>query len=87
MQDESQKMSNHTLRNHWKKVLKQVDVKLRIHDLRHIIGGTLVSNGKTLEHVASVLGHTSIAVTKRYSKVRQEVAAESLDDFFSRVRG
>ena len=85
--DESQKMSNHTLRNHWKKVLKQVDVKLRIHDLRHIIGGTLVSNGKTLEHVASVLGHTSIAVTKRYSKVRQEVAAESLDDFFSRVRG
>ncbi|WP_280938027.1 hypothetical protein [Sulfurospirillum deleyianum] len=36
--------------------------------------------------LTSVLGHTSISVTKRYSKVRQEVAAESLEDFFSRVR-
>ncbi|QCD52674.1 phage portal protein [Campylobacter sp. RM16192] len=49
-----------------------------IHDLRHLIGGVLVSEGKTLEQIASILGHTSTNVTKRYSKVRQEVAAESL---------
>jgi site-specific recombinase XerD len=80
------KMNKGTVRNHWEKVLQQLGTHIRIHDLRHLIGGTLVSNGKTLEQVASVLGHTSISVTKRYSKVRQEVAAESLDDFFKSVR-
>lgn len=84
--NKDKKMNKGTVRNHWEKVLEKVGVPVRIHDLRHIIGGTLVSNGKTLEQVASVLGHTSIGVTKRYSKVRQEVAAESLDDFFKRVR-
>jgi site-specific recombinase XerD len=84
--DESRKMSKETVRNHWNKILQQVEIKIRMHDLRHLIGGTLVSNGKTLEQVASVLGHTSTSVTKRYSKVREEVAAESLDDFFKRVR-
>lgn len=84
--DKSNKMNKGTIRNHWEKVLQQLGTHLRIHDLRHLIGGTLVSHGKTLEQVASVLGHTSTSVTKRYSKVRQEVAAESLDDFFKRVR-
>jgi len=86
LKDENKKMSKETVRNHWSKILQQVDIKIRMHDLRHLIGGTLVSSGKTLEQVASVLGHTSTSVTKRYSKVRQEVAAESLDDFFNRVR-
>ncbi len=84
--DPSKKMSKETVRNHWNKILEQVDIKIRMHDLRHLIGGTLVSSGKTLEQVASVLGHTSTSVTKRYSKVRKELAAESLDDFFKRVR-
>ena len=84
--NKNKKMNKGTVRNHWEKILHQLEIHIRIHDLRHIIGGTLVSNGKTLEQVASVLGHTSINVTKRYSKVRQEVAAESLDDFFKKVR-
>ena len=84
--DSTKKMSKETVRNHWNKVLEELGIKIRIHDLRHLIGGTLVSSGKTLEQVASVLGHTSTSVTKRYSKVREEVAAESLDDFFQRVR-
>jgi site-specific recombinase XerD len=84
--NKDKKMNKGTVRNHWEKILKQLQIHIRIHDLRHIIGGTLVSSGKTLEQVASVLGHTSTSVTKRYSKVRQEVAAESLDDFFKRVK-
>jgi site-specific recombinase XerD len=86
MKDETKKMNKGTIRNHWENVLKELNIHIRMHDLRHLIGGTLVSSGKTLEQVASVLGHTSTSVTKRYSKVRQEVAAESLDDFFKRVR-
>jgi integrase len=86
LNDKTKKMNKGTIRNHWEKILKRLGVHLRMHDLRHLIGGTLVSSGKTLEQVASVLGHTSTSVTKRYSKVREEVAAESLDDFFKRVR-
>lgn len=86
LKDKEKKMNKGTIRTHWEKVLEELDIHIRMHDLRHLIGDTLVSSGKTLEHVASVLGHTSTSVTKRYSKVRQEVAAESLDDFFKKVR-
>ena len=86
MKDKSQKMDNSTLRKHWQKVLDKLGLHIRIHDLRHLIGGVLVSEGKTLEQIASILGHTSTNVTKRYSKVRQEVAAEGLDEFFKRVK-
>ena len=79
-------MSKATLRLHWYKILDRLGVHIRIHDLRHLIGGVLVSEGKTLEQIASILGHTSTSVTKRYSKVRQEVAAEGLDEFFKRVK-
>ncbi|WP_291891620.1 tyrosine-type recombinase/integrase [Campylobacter sp.] len=80
------KMDNGTLRKHWQKVLDKLGIHIRIHDLRHLIGGVLVSESKTLEQIASILGHTSTSVTKRYSKVRQEVAAEGLDEFFKRVK-
>jgi integrase len=86
IKDENKKMDKGTIRTHWEKIISELGIHLRMHDLRHLIGGTLVSSGKTLEQVASVLGHTSTSITKRYSKVRQEVAAESLDDFFKRVR-
>lgn len=82
----TKKMDKGTIRTHWDKILEKLGVKIRIHDLRHLIGGILVSEGKTLEQIASILGHTSTNVTKRYSKVRREVAAESLDDFFRRVK-
>jgi len=82
----SKPMSKETVRGHWAKLLKQADIKhLRIHDLRHIIGGDLVSNNFTLEEIAHVLGHTSTSVTKRYSKVRQNKADEALDSFFDRI--
>ena len=86
MKDKSQKMDNSTPRKHWQKVLDKLGLHIRIHDLRHLIGSVLVSEGKTLEQIASILGHTSTSVTKRYSKVRQEVAAEGLDEFFKRVK-
>jgi integrase len=41
--DQSKKMNKGTIRNHWKKILDQLGVQIRMHDLRHLIGGTLVS--------------------------------------------
>ena len=79
---------------HWKRLVKLADDKdssddtlsLRIHDIRHIIGNTLVSSGKTLEEVAAVLGHTNTTVTNRYSKVRRVVSDGALNDFMKIVR-
>ena len=86
LKDNSKQMSKETVRGHWARLLKSVNIDhLRIHDLRHIIGSDLVSNNFTLEEVAQVLGHTSTSVTKRYSKVRQEKANEALDSFFDRI--
>jgi integrase len=79
-------LSKETVRNHWKKILKEANIAhLRIHDLRHILGNELVSNKYTLEEIAQVLGHTSTSVTKRYSKIREEKASEALDSFFERI--
>lgn len=75
-----------TLRPHWLEVVKRAGLEnFRLHDLRHLIGGQLVSSGHSLEQIASVLGHTTTAVTQRYSKVRETVANEALNDFFTRV--
>ena len=84
--DISLPLAEGTLRPHWLEVVKRANIgNFRLHDLRHLIGGQLVSTGHSLEQIASVLGHTTTAVTQRYSKVRETVANEALNDFFSRV--
>ncbi len=86
-----EKIYGATVREHWLKVLALAStennpLKLRLHDIRHIIGSTLVSSGKTLEEVAAVLGHTNTSITKRYSKVRRTVSDSALKDFFDIVK-
>ena len=84
--DKTKALNEGTLRPHWLEVVKRANIdNFRLHDLRHLIGGQLVSAGHSLEQIASVLGHTTTAVTQRYSKVRETVANEALNDFFSRV--
>ena len=59
---------------------------LRIHDLRHIIGNTLVSNGATLEEVAALLGHSSTTVTRRYAKAETFSKENTLNKFMELVK-
>lgn len=60
------KMNHGTLRNHWEKLIGESEIAhVRIHDIRHLIGGILTDEGVTLEHIAKVLGHTSTSVTKK----------------------
>jgi integrase len=77
----SKPMSRDSFRTHWSKILKDLELKMRIHDIRHLIGGILVNNGATLEEIAAVLGHSSTAVTKRYSKVKKETASKAIKIF------
>jgi len=93
IKNQNNKMHNDTIKKHWVKILtntnlvridektKKVMPLIRIHDLRHIVGLKLVNAGVSLEVIASVLGHTTTNVTKRYSKVRMETAGKALSDF------
>ncbi|MCI4435964.1 MAG: tyrosine-type recombinase/integrase [Ignisphaera sp.] len=81
MKDPSLPMSKETVRNHWEKMTASIGVKMRIHDVRHLIGSTLVNAGESLETIAAVLGHSSTAVTKRYSEVKKETASKAVSKF------
>lgn len=86
IKEPEKKMNAGSLKRHWASILKEANIKkLRIHDLRHIIGSTLVNDGVSLEQVAAVLGHSSVNVTKRYSKIRKDVSNHALDTFFKKV--
>jgi len=71
------------LDSHWKKIKKQVALDdIHIHDLRHLIGFVSVNSGVSMENIARALGHSSIAVTKRYSNMKVEGAKTVTDNFF-----
>lgn len=43
--------------------------ELRFHDLRHIAGSRLLGTGASLPEVAAMLGHKTLAMSKRYTHV------------------
>ncbi len=58
--------------------------KMRLHDIRHLIGFMGVNSGYSLEQIGSVLGHSSTATTKRYSNMKSDSAKEVLSHMFDR---
>jgi len=86
IRDKSKGIAPSTLNKHWVKLIKNADIDyLRIHDLRHIIGNVMVSNGANLTEVAELLGHSNTTITKRYSKSETYSKKRSLDKFFEIV--
>jgi len=52
----------------WRKLCKTAGISgLRVHDLRHSYASALVNTGHNLPLVASLLGHSSVAMAERYS--------------------
>lgn len=84
--DSTKPMSSGTFRNHWESILDDIKIKMRIHDIRHLIGGVLVNAGATLEEIAAVLGHSSTNVTKRYSNVKKETASKAVNKFHEAMK-
>ena len=78
-------MTKNTFRWHWKKVLSLANItkKMRIHDSRHLLGNTMVNQGETLEALSKVLGHSSVAVTKRYAKTNLATADRVLGKYMN----
>lgn len=84
--DNTKPMSADTFRWHWDKLLDTLNIKMRIHDIRHLIGGVLVNSGATLEEIAAVLGHSSTNVTKRYSTVKKDTASKAVNKFHEAMK-
>ncbi len=57
----------------WYKALKQAKIgKLRFHDLRHTVGTRLGRAGKDIYVIASVLDHSQLQTTRRYTRHNAE---------------
>ncbi|HIQ27133.1 MAG TPA: site-specific integrase [Sulfurovum sp.] len=61
--------------------------KMRLHDIRHLIGYLAINNGHSLEQIGYVLGHSSILTTKRYSNLKSKGAASVLNTVFDQLSG
>lgn len=78
--------ARHTVRNAFKKATKTIGRgDLRFHDLRHVAGTRLLATGANLPEVAAMLGHKTLAMSKRYSHVspvrlRQLMAAMPVEN-------
>jgi integrase len=70
-----------TPRVHYQSLLKALGLpKLRLHDIRHMLGSTLVQNGTPIADISVMLGHSSIAITEqRYANTNKDQASRATD--------
>ncbi|KQV89773.1 hypothetical protein ASC87_28580 [Rhizobacter sp. Root1221] len=47
----------------------------RLHDMRHTVGSTLAREGRSAVEIATVLGHKTLEVVKRYSHINVKAKA------------
>lgn len=68
---------------HWNKIRIRTGLAdLRMHDLRHVVGGYGINNGFSLEIVGKTLGHQTPNITQRYAKVGRESVKNVIDSLF-----
>lgn len=70
------------IRHHWNKITNELEVKIRLHDLRHLIGFIAVNEGVSLASISKTLGHSNMQITERYSNVKIQAVKETLDKVF-----
>lgn len=71
----------------WHKLREEIGApELHIHDIRHILGVTLINNGVPIEIISKTLGHKQITTTQRYSRMKTEMAAQGVEAFLGIVK-
>lgn len=73
-------------RSVWKKIKKKLNLEMRLHDFRHLLGFTLINNNIPLEIISKTLGHKSIKTTQRYSNMKEEMAKIGSDAFLKLLK-
>jgi len=64
----------------WRNALRDAGVPYhRLYDCRHSVASMLASNGVSLQVIGSVLGHSVIATTMRYSHLYDEEVRRAVD--------
>mgnify|MGYP002700386530 FL=1 len=65
----------------WEAALKRAEIKgLRFHDLRHEATSRFVEAGLSDLEVASITGHKSMQMLKRYTHLRSETLSDKIAD-------
>ena len=62
------------------------DVKMRIHDFRHLLGYISVNNNIPLESIQRALGHSRITTTQKYSNQKEEMAKTAADTYLDLIK-
>ena len=66
-----------TITRAWYRLRAEAGVKVRIHDLRHSFSARLISNGRSLFELQSILGHSDPKVTMRYAHLSAKALQEA----------
>lgn len=76
-----------TARVHFQNIMKALNLpRLRLHDIRHMLGTTLIQNGIPIQDISRMLGHSSIAITEeRYAKTNKDQANRATNAFYNLV--
>ena len=76
------------IRKAWLNVLAEAGIKnFRFHDLRHTCATYLAEGGATLIELASILGHRTLQMVKRYSHITNQHNAVLIQKMSKRVLG
>lgn len=68
------------IRKKWEKALENSGIEnFKFHDLRHTAASNLAMNGATALEIATVLGHRTLQMVKRYSHLSTQYTATILD--------
>ena len=81
-----EKVSKSGIDYHWTRIKERAGLpKMRLHDLRHLMGYIAINNGFSLEEIAQVLGHDSTATTMRYSNMSMATAKRTLEGIHKKL--
>jgi integrase len=76
------------LRSPWETALKRAEIEdFRWHDLRHSAASYLAMNGASLNEIAAVLGHKTLAMVKRYAHLSEAHTAGVVASMNARIFG
>ena len=62
-------VKHHSCSQAFRRLVRHLKLPLRFHDLRHIAASRMLSGGAGVLQIADILGHKTLAMTRRYSHV------------------